>query len=204
MASRFPVWYLFSVVLSKWMCISAFGPSLSPSNSIVILFVHSAFSLCFFFFWLPYFSPKSSRFLLHQVVGMFSRHLLPAVGRISFRCFGMSCFVCIVLPFVDIFLIFASIFWFISSSCTDFFLVLPYPFCSYTGVIHLFYHFGRFLSAFPVEIPILVLIFSPWFLRGSQLSYKLISPLHRLVNLFQLYYSLIYMVVLNLIYSFLS
>ena len=48
MARRFPVWYLFSVVLSKSMCISTFDPSSSPSNSLVILFIHSAFPLCSF------------------------------------------------------------------------------------------------------------------------------------------------------------
>ena len=38
----------FSVFLSTSMCISNSGPSLSPSCSLVILFIHSAFSLCFF------------------------------------------------------------------------------------------------------------------------------------------------------------
>ena len=37
---------------------------------------------------------------------MFSCHSLQIVDRISFRCFIMSCFVCIVLPFVDISVIF--------------------------------------------------------------------------------------------------
>ena len=45
--------------------------------------------------------------------------------------------------------------------------------------------------------------FFPCFLRGSQFSHKLILPLHRLVNLIQLHYSLIYKVVLDLFYSFL-
>ena len=44
--------------------------------------------------------------LFHLVVGMFSYHLPQLVGRIFFRCFGMSCFVCILLPFLDVFLIF--------------------------------------------------------------------------------------------------
>ena len=39
---------LFSVVLSKSICISALGPSSSPSSSLVILFIHSAFSSCSF------------------------------------------------------------------------------------------------------------------------------------------------------------
>ena len=45
MAWRFPIWYFLSVVLGKLMCISALGPSSSPSNSFVILLIHSAF-LC--------------------------------------------------------------------------------------------------------------------------------------------------------------
>ena len=48
---------------------------------------------------------KIVHFLFYLVVGMFLRHLLPFVGRIFFRVFGMSCFVFIVLPFVDISLI---------------------------------------------------------------------------------------------------
>ena len=39
---------LFSVVLSKSTCVVILGPSSSPSSSHVILFIHSAFSLCFF------------------------------------------------------------------------------------------------------------------------------------------------------------
>ena len=39
---------LFSVFLSKLMCISALGPYSSPSSSLVILFTHSALSSCFF------------------------------------------------------------------------------------------------------------------------------------------------------------
>ena len=35
------------------------GTPSSPFNSLVMLFIHSAFSLCF---WLPYFSPKSFGF----------------------------------------------------------------------------------------------------------------------------------------------
>ena len=37
-----------SVDLSKSVCISDFGPYSSPSSSLVILFIHSEFSLCFF------------------------------------------------------------------------------------------------------------------------------------------------------------
>ena len=49
---------------------------------------------------------KIVRFLLHPVFGVFSCHSLPIVDRSVFRCFGKSRFVCIMLPFVDISVIF--------------------------------------------------------------------------------------------------
>ena len=76
---------LFSFVLSMSMCISVLGPSSSPSSFLVILFIHSAFSLCFL---VAIFSSKIVQFLWHLVVGMFSSHSLPIVDRICFRCFG--------------------------------------------------------------------------------------------------------------------
>ena len=91
---------------------------------------------------------------------------------------------------------FASIFWFISSSCIVIFCVafsflfLHIP-TSFLCVIVLACFRRFFLSAFPVEFPILVLIFRSYFLRGSQFSHKLILLLHRLVHLIWLYYSLI-------------
>ena len=94
---------IFSVVLSKSMGISAFGSSSSPSSSPVIL----VYPFCLFVvFLVVIFLSKIVRFLLHLVVGIFSCHLLLVVDRIFFHCFGMSCFVCIVLPFVDISFIF--------------------------------------------------------------------------------------------------
>ena len=96
-----------------------------------MVFIHSGFSLCFL---VAIFQSKIGRFLLHPVVGMFSCHLLPVVDRIFFRCFGIFCFICIVLPFVDISLIFL-----LSPVLSGLFpqvvllsfLVLPFPFCSY-------------------------------------------------------------------------
>ena len=133
--------FLFSVVLSKSMCISVLGPSSSPSSSLVILFIHSAFLLCFL---VAIFSSKIVRFLWHPVVGMFSCLSLPIVDRMYFRCFWKSCFVCIVLPFVDVSLIFL-----LSPAHSGlypqvvllFFLVLPVPICS-----SLFQHLSYFLS----------------------------------------------------------
>ena len=159
MAWHFPIWYFFSVVLSKSMCISAFGLSSSP-NSFVILLIHLAFSLCSLV--VAIFLSKIVWFLLHPVVGVFLCHLPPLVGRISFWCFGISCFVCIVLPFVNIFLIFlffASTFWFISSSyivifhCVAFFFLslhIPVSFLCFMILVcfHRFFYL-HFQSNFP-------------------------------------------------------
>ena len=136
-----------------------------------------------------------NRSVWHPVFGMFLCYLLPVVDRIFFRSFGMSCFVCIVLPFVDISLIFllspvlSGLF---PQVVLLFFPVLPFPFYSYifqrlSFVLSFWPVFVEFfLSAFPVEILILVLIFLSCFLQGSQFSRKLISPLHKLVHLIQL------------------
>ena len=91
---------------------------------------------------------KIIRFLLHLVVGMFSCHLLPVVDRIFLSRFGMSCFVCIILPFVDISLIsfFRQYFlvYFLKLYCYFFlcslFLFVP----MYSSIFPLFYHFGQF------------------------------------------------------------
>ena len=137
---------------------------------------------------------------------MFLCHALPIVDRIFFRCFGMSCFVSLVLPFVDIFLIFllspvlyGSIV--ILSYVVFSFLFLHIP-ASFLCFIILASFRRFFLFALPLEFPILVLIFPSGFLSGSQFSHKLISLLHRLVYLIRLYYSLIYKVVLDLFCSF--
>ena len=89
-------------------------------------------------------SSRIVRFLWRLVVGMFLCHALPIVDRIFFRCFGMSCFVCIVLPFVDIILV--SLFSPEPSGLFPqvvllFFLALSLPTYSW---IFLFYHFGLF------------------------------------------------------------
>ena len=199
---------LFSAVLSKSMFISVLGPSLSLSSSLVILFIHSAFSL---FFLVAIFSSKMVWFLWHLVVGMFLCHSLPIVDRIFSRSFGKSRFVCIVLPFVDISLIFllsptlsglfpqvALYFSYVASSFLFPFISAPLFLLSFWLV------FVVLLFAFPVEFPIQVFIVSSCSLNGSQFSYKLILYLIRLVYLARLYYSLVFKVVCALFYSFLS
>ena len=199
---------LFSVVLSKSMCISVLGPSSSSSSSLLMLFIHSAFSLCFL---VAIFLSKIVRFLLHPVVGMFSCYSLPVVDRIFFRCFGKSCFVCSVLPFVDIALIFLlspALSGLFPQVVLLFFPVFPVPFPPLISAPLFFLSFWLvfvvFLFAFPVEFPIPVLTVSSCFLRGSQFSHKLILHLYRLVHFTRLYYSSVCKVVCDLFYSFLS
>ena len=57
---------LFSVVLSMSTCICVLGPSSSPSSSLVMLFIHSAFS---YVFLIAIFSSKIVWFIWHPVVG---------------------------------------------------------------------------------------------------------------------------------------
>ena len=124
----FPLWGLPRVLL----------------DLLVISFIHWAFSLYFF---VAIFSFKIVRFLWRLVVGMFLCHALSVVDKIFFRCFGMSCFVCIVLPFVDISLVFLlspgpsglfpQVYSYFFSSCL--FHSLP----TYSRIF-LFYPFGLF------------------------------------------------------------
>ena len=82
---------------------------------------------------------------------MFSCHLHPLVGRIFFCCFEMFCFVCIVLPFVNISLIFllspVLSGLFISSSCIVFFSCFAFSFLSlHIPVSILLFRMGRLVK----------------------------------------------------------
>ena len=152
------------MVLSKLMNISTFGPSSSPSNSFAILLIDSAF--CYVLL-VSIFNSKIVQVLLHLVVGMFLCHIPQLVARFFVRCFGISCFVCIVLPFVDIFLIFL-LFPVFSGLFPQFvllfFVVLLFLFYTkmfqrFSFVLSFLHVSVDFLSTFPVEFPIQVLIF---------------------------------------------
>ena len=158
----------FSAVLSKLMCISVFRLSSKPSNSFIILFIPLLCSLgC----------PNLVQivwFLQHAVVDMFSFHITTLAGRISFRYFGISCFVCIVLPLINIFLIFllsAVLYGLFPQVVFLLFLMLPFPFSPICSVVVSFLLwflpiFIDFLSTFSVEFPILVLVFLFVFFEG--------------------------------------
>ena len=86
-----------------------------------------------------------------------------------------------------------------------FFFVLPFSFCLY-----MFQRLSFVLSFWSVFVDLYLRFqsnFSSWFcfivvlFEGSQFSHKLISPVHRLVHLIQLYYSLIYKLVIDLFFS---
>ena len=124
---------IFNIILNKSMCISALGP---------FSFIVYPFSFFVMFFGYHVLIQNRSVFLTFS-------HLLSVVDRIFFRCFGMSCFVRIVLFFVDISLIFllspvisglfprvVLLFFFLS--CL-FLFVSP---CS--SIFPLFYHFDLF------------------------------------------------------------
>ena len=65
--------------------------------------------VCLFGFWVifpfPYFAPKSFC-LIHFWLWYAFAHSSPTCWRIFFRCFGMSCFVCVVSSCLGIFLVF--------------------------------------------------------------------------------------------------
>ena len=182
-----------SVVLCKSVWISAFGPSSSSSSSLVIWFIHSAVSLCFL---VAIFLSRIVGFLLHPVVGMFYCHLLPIVDWIFFHY--LECPILSVWFYPLLISLQSSLFR------QDFLVYFLKLYSVFSCVVFSFIPFSCFrsffLSEFLVEIPILVLSFLSWFFRGSQFYRKLISLLHKLVNLIRLYYSLTYMSVLDSLY----
>ena len=99
------------------------------------------FRLCFFF--VATFLSKIIRFLLHSIVGIFSCHLLPLVGRIFSRYFQISCFVRIALPLVGISLLF---------------LLSPVLSHLFPQVVLLFFSFVAF-SVLSVHVPAYFLCF---------------------------------------------
>ena len=176
------------------MCISILWPSLSPSTSLAILFIHSAFSLCCFG---CHIFTQNVRSLWRPVFGMFLCH---AQLLIEFSFVVLKCPVLFLLfyhfstslksPFFpqNFLGYFLKLYCFFNSCC------LFHFFPTYSRIF-LFYHFSLFslifLSACPVEFPILMLTVSSCLWRGSQFSHSLISPLHWLDRLTLLYYSLI-------------
>ena len=127
--------YQFDIFLvSFWVIRCVFSIWVLLRVLLVLLSYHLSIQPFRYAFSVAIFSSQIVRFLWRQVVGMFLCHALPIVDKIFFNCFGMSCFVCIVLPFVNISLVFhlspePSVFF--SSNCTVIFLVLSFSFYSH-------------------------------------------------------------------------
>ena len=105
----------FSVFFSSSMRISALGPSLSPSSSLVIPFIHTAFSLCYFGYHI-FVQNCSVSLLLECFCVMPSQVFI----EFSFR-YVLFCLYCFTLcQYLSTLRSFARTFWFISSSCSVF------------------------------------------------------------------------------------
>ena len=110
----------FCVVLSKSMCISAFGPSFSSSTSFVILFIHCFVVFFCYVFWLPYFVQNCFGFSCIQLLVWFcviSSHLLVEFSFVVLECPVLSV----------LFYPLAICLW----SSFSHFSVLPFPFYLY-------------------------------------------------------------------------
>ena len=168
-----------------------------PSNSFTTLQIHVAY-FCYVLLVAIFYS-KIVQLLLHSVVGMFSWHLLQLVGGILFRCIGMFSFVCIVLPFVDILLVFllSPVLSRLFPQVVSLFFLAFQRFSFVSSFLPVFVDF---LPVFPVEFPIQVLVFCLCSLKESRFSHKLISLL--LVHLIQLCFFLVYILVLDLLFRF--
>ena len=125
---------LISFLVSFWVFRRVFLLWDIPWVLLVLLSYYLSIRHFCYAFSVAIFSSKIVRFLWCLVGGMFLYRALPVVDKIFFRCFGMSCFVCIVLPFVDI-----SIVYLLSLEPSGlfpqvvllFFLVLSFPFSSH-------------------------------------------------------------------------
>ena len=198
MAWRFLVWFF----VSFWVNQCVFPLSGLLRALLILLSCCLSIRLFLIFFGCQFLS-KIVRFLLHPVVGIFSCHLLPIVGGIFFRCFGMSSFVCIVLPFVDtslIFLLSPVLSGLFPQVVVSFFFFCLFLFVSPSSSIFVSSFWSVFVDILCVSNrishPGFDFFFVFFFWGGLQFSHKLFSPLHRLVRLIRLYYSLIYKVVL--------
>ena len=128
---------------SNLLCINryAFLPSAFLRVILIFLCCLSIRLFCYVLM-INIFCSKILWFLCHTVVGMCLRNLPQFAGRMFFRCFRMSCFVCIVLHCLSIFLVFplspvpSGLFTRVVLSVL---LVLLFPFC-----LNIFLHFPLF------------------------------------------------------------
>ena len=138
-----------------WVLLRVNQSVFSPSIFVIVLLTPCLCCLSIRFFCYVLFVPIiCSKIVLlpcHPLFGM-SSYILPLPAcRIFFHCFGISCFVCMVLSCLDTFLVFllspvpSSLFPRVVFTCVAFFLFTPICSC----VFPLSYHsYLRFLSNF--------------------------------------------------------
>ena len=143
------------------MCISAFGPPSSRSISFAMLLIYSTFSLCSLVFYI---------LLQNYSASLASGCWYVFVPSPTIVFVVLECPVLFVLFYplsISFFNLssFASIFWFISSSCIFIFpFIAFFPFCPnmfqhFPFVLSLLLVFVEFLSAFPVFVYIYIYIY---------------------------------------------
>ena len=120
------------------MCIFAFGPSLSPFNSFLMLLIHSAFFIMFT--WLPYFTPKLFSFPCLRLL-LCLRAISPySLVEFAFIVWEYPILSALFYP-ISISFNFPS-FRFISPSCIVIFSCIAFSFCP-----NMFQHFS-FVQSF--------------------------------------------------------
>ena len=141
--------FQFDIFLVTSKSILALGPSSRSSNSLVILFIHSAFLLCL---WMPYFSPKSFGFSCIRLLVCFRVNFSQLLIEFSF--FVLECAVlfvlfyslsiCLFIPFSPVLTILFPqvVLQFFFLCCL--FLFVP----THSRVFPLFCHIGLFCRCF--------------------------------------------------------
>ena len=122
---------------------------------------------------------------------LFSCHLLPRIGLIFFQRFEISCFVCIVLLFDDISLIFlllpvlSSLF---PQVVLLFFLTLPFPFC-----LPMFKRLYFVLSLWLILVDFFISVFSRISHPGFDIFFVFFKgiPIFSQINYYYYYYYLL-------------
>ena len=165
------------------------------------------------FLWLLYFSPKSFGFSCIRLLVCFLVISSQLLIKLSFNVLEFPVLSVLLYPLsisLQSSFFRQYILGFFLKLYSYFFPVLPFPFRFHISQRLSFvlsfwpFFFRRFFICVSSRISHSGFDIFSCFLRGCQFSHKLISFLHRLVNLSRLYNSLICKVVLDLFYSFLS
>ena len=206
MARRFPVWYFFERCSERIEVYSRLYCFFDSFNFFPMLLIHSAFFVM----------SLSSHILLENCFVSLSSgcgcalvHSPLFAGRLIFRCFGISYFICIVLFCLGTFCLpsFACTFWFISSSCMVCFNCCIAFLFSFQPIPASFLCFIIFACCRRFVMCVSSRIFHPgfeflfvFFLGEHRFFRRLLSLLHRLVCLIPWCCSLRYGLIIRLVF----